>query len=460
MQMYGHGVTLQKRAVVVTGLGIVSSLGNDIASFWEACLRGRTKVSLIPEAWRHYYSPKSSHWSPLEPPDYASRGIRRSDLLSYDAAALNAMYAADDAFNQSGCTKSLVEERTGRYLIGEFETFRCGVFIGTGLGCITSAFENYIAHLLGRLNPHLLANRSFAKDLHFANELATNINENRRVLPIASTKSMANSISALLSIRYGFQGPNETCVAACAAGTSAIARAYEQISSGRLDFALAGGSEFYGDRAGGVFMAFDRLNTLAKARDTDNEVNRPFDRDRTGFLFSQGGSCVLALEELGSARARRATILATIKGTYSTSDGYSLAALAPNGDAIRSMIRRTLDDAGVATDDIDYVNTHGTGTTQNDELEAAILESEFPSRPFISSTKSLLGHTIGACGAIETAVVILGILTGELHPSINLKFPIRDLNFVLKRTSAEIANGFTHNFGFGGHNVGLVIGKG
>jgi 3-oxoacyl-[acyl-carrier-protein] synthase II len=333
------------------------------------------------------------------------------------------------------------------------------VYIGSGLGCITSAFDNYIAHLLGRLEPGLLSRGRHQGEFSFAAELEANIAEHPRVLPVASTKSMANSLSARLSIRYGLQGPNETCIAACAAGTTAIARAHEQVTNGRVDFALAGGSEFYGDRAGGIFMAFDRLNTLAKARDEDEKVNRPFDLARTGFLFSQGGACVLALESMESARARGATILATVKGSYSNSDAYSLAALSPNGSAIRRMIQDTLSHAGVSSNEIDYVNAHGTGTTQNDDLEAAIIESEFPHGPFVNSTKSLLGHTIGACGAIEAAVAVLGITGNELHPTINLTSPVRDLNFVLKRTSAEIHNAFSHNFGFGGHNVGLVLGR-
>jgi len=452
-------VTVERRKVAVTGLGIVSSLGNDITSFWDACLCGKTVVSRIPEVWRHYYSPKSSHWSPLVAPDYSSKGIRRSDLLSFDQSALNAMYAADDAVQQSGCTKSLTDERAGRHRIREFDTYQCGVYIGSGLGCITSAFDNYVAHLLGQLGPEYLSRDYHSEISPLANELSENIADHPRVLPIASTKCMANSLSALLSIRYGFQGPSETCIAACAAGSTAIARAYEQIANGRVDFALAGGSEFYGDRAGGVFMAFDRLNTLAKERENDENVNRPFDVGRTGFLFSQGAACILALEDARSAYARGANILATLKGAFSTCDAYSLAALAPDGNAVRRMIQGTLNDAGLSAEEIDYVNAHGTGTAHNDALEAELIESEFPHRPFVNSTKSLLGHTIGACGAIEAAVAVLGIQTGSLHPSINLKSPVRDLNFVLGRTSADIRNAFSQNFGFGGHNVGLVFGK-
>ena len=448
-----------RREVVVTGLGVVSSLGNDLAGFWDSCLRGRSVVSRIPEHWRHYFDPKSAHWSPLTVPDYSSVGVRRSDLLSYDRAALNVIYAAEQALKHSACEKSCVDERSGRYEIPSLDAYRCGIYVGTGLGCITSTFENYVPHLFGRIVGGFKANGIQGEQSKLAVELASNVAAHPRVLGVASTKCMANSTSALLSIRYGFHGPNETIISACASGSSAIARAYEQIAHGRIDFALAGGTEYYGDRAGGVFMAFDRLNTLAKARSDDDEVNRPFDTARTGFLFSQGGACILTLESYEFARARGAQALARLKGSYSTSDAYSLAALSPDGFAIRSMIKGALCDANVVAAEIDYVNAHGTGTVLNDELEAAVLESEFPHRPFVNSTKALLGHTIGACGAFEAAVAVLGVHTGELHPSVNLHNPIRDLNFVVERTSANIRNAFTHNFGFGGHNVGLVFGQ-
>ena len=340
-----------------------------------------------------------------------------------------------------------------------FDEYRCGAFIGTGLGCITSTFQNYVPHLIGRFRKELESYNGDPFSSAFSRELVENIATQPRVLPIASTKSMANSISALIAIRNGLKGPNETCVSACAAGASAIARAYEFIAYGKLDFALAGGTEYYGDRAGGVFMAFDRLNTLAKGERPGSEINRPFDVDRTGFLFSQGAACVIALECAESARARGAPIFAFLKGSATTSDAFSLVALAPGGASIRRMIDDCMTDAGVAASDIDYVNAHGTATLLNDDLEAEILEDVFRNKPFINATKSLLGHTIGACGAIEAAVTAFSIHVGEMHPNVNLDNPVRDLNFVRKRQDANIRSAFTQNFGFGGHNVGLIFGR-
>lgn len=440
--------------VVVTGIGVVSSVGCDLGTFWESCLQGQVRVTPAPAHWKRYYDSKSSHWSPLALPDYASIGLRRSDTLSFDPAALNAIYATDHALVHAGCAKEPIDERMGRHRLAGFDAYRCGAYVGTGLGCITATFDNYVPHLLGGLNQDLdLADHSSA----LREELRENLAEHPRVLPVASTKCMANSISSLLSIRYGIHGANETCVAACAAGSTAIARAYEQIAFGKMDFAIAGGTEYYGDRAGGVFMAFDRLNTLAKPRLNDNNVNRPFDADRTGFLFSQGGACILVLESLQSARSRGATVLAELKGAFSNSDAYSLAALAPDGQAIKRMIGETLRQSDVSHSDIAYINTHGTGTIQNDELEAQLIESEFPRRPLLNSSKSILGHTIGACGAMEAALTVLSITNGEVHPNVNLERPIRDLNFISQRRRAAIPCGFSQNFGFGGHNVGLVF---
>jgi len=371
-----------RNRVAITGIGVVSSLGHDVPTFWNACLRGETVVAEVPENWKHYYSSKSAHWSPLTLPDFGSVGLRRSDVLSYDPVALNSIYAADMALVHAGCKKTPVDERSGRYALESFDDYRCGAYIGTGLGCITSTFQNYVPHLLSQFSLNPTEGTVGDEKSGYYAELSEYLRENPRVLPIASTKCMANAVSALLSIRYGLRGANETCVAACSAGTTAIARAFDQIASGRIDFALAGGTEYYGDRAGGVFMAFDRLNTLAKPRCTDIDVNRPFDSERTGFLFSQGGACMLVIENLASAQARGARILAELKGTFSTSDAYSLAALDPRGTAIRRMIRGALSDASVTHKDVKYVNTHGTGTVLNDALEASILESEFPNGPF------------------------------------------------------------------------------
>lgn len=448
----------KNRAVAITGIGIVSALGNSWPTFWNSCLDGRTVVDAVPDHWQKYYSAKSKYWSPLQCPDYSSIGLSRSVILSTDTAVLNALHAATEAVRHSACDMTNCEDRAGHYQLDSFDAYRCGVFIGTGLGCITSVFQNYVPHILGNIRSELKQLAGSGDSNSTAFEISNYLNSHPRVLPVASIKSMANSLSAQIAIRFGLKGPNETCVTACAAGASAISRAYDLIAAGKLDFALAGGSEFYGDRAGGVFMAFDRLGTLANGEHSPNAINRPFDRTRSGFLFSQGAACVLALETVLSAKSRGAPIIAVIKGTGATSDAYSLAAIDQSGVAIRQMISACLSDADISPNEIDYVNSHGTGTLQNDQLEAEVIARTFPHMPWINTTKSLLGHTIGACGAIEAAVAAYSIYAKELHPNLNIDDPIRDLKFVRRRQSADINFAFSQNFGFGGHNSGLIFG--
>ena len=365
------------------------------------------------------------------------------------------MVAADDALSLATFEKEIFDKRSNRYKISSINNSRAGVFVGTGLGCISSAFQNYVPHLISGIREELKSAADGGRS-NYA-ELLRNLESQPRVNPLASCKSMANAISANLSIRYGFQGPTETCISACAAGTDAISRAYRSIRYDELDLAIAGGSEFYGDRAGGVFMAFDRLNTLVLPDLGAARANRPFDKLRSGFLFSQGGACMLVLESEKHASKRNVKPIAQIVGTANTSDAHSLVAISPSENAIDLMINQALGDAGISAEQIEYVNSHGSSTRQNDLIEAKILENLFGSTVPINATKSLLGHTIGASGAIETAITAMSIANQVIHPSINIDDPVSDLNFVREKTTHSIEYAFTHSFGFGGHNVGLVL---
>ncbi len=445
------------RRVVITGLGIVSALGNNIDEFWEACLAGRTRVEPIPQEWSAYYKSKSEAWSPLTQPDYADYGLTRADTLLYDRVVLNAMTAADDAVAHAGFEKELYDERSKSYRLDGVDRDRFGVFIGSGLGCISSAFNNYVPHLLGNCAAEIFDAAESGDEEHLYAELERNLKSHPRVSPFASCQSMANAIGALLSIRYGSRGATDTLIYACAAGTAAIARAYRAIQYGEIDIAIAGGSEYYGDRAGGVFMAFDRLRTLVSSELSMDFRNRPFDEARSGFLFSQGGAGIVVLESEDHARARGALPLAAIKGTSITSDAHSLAAIAEENNAIELMFQKLLSDSELDPADIAYVNAHGTATVQNDPIEANILNRVFPNKPYVNSTKSLLGHTIGASGAIECIVAVLSMRDSKIHPSRNLENPVYDLNFATGVCSSPIEYAVTHSFGFGGHNVGLAL---
>jgi 3-oxoacyl-[acyl-carrier-protein] synthase II len=446
---------LTRRRVVVTGLGVVSALGNSIGEFWAGCLEGRTCVEAIPAHWSEYYTSKSRIWSPLRLPDYSEYGLKRADLLRYDAVVLNAVVAAEDALTDAGFEKHVADNRARTYRINGVNADRIGVFIGTGLGCISSAFNNYVPHLLGKA-----ADALFARSEHSPNhidELKQNLASFPRVSPFASVQSMANAIAAQLSLRYGTRGAAETLVYACAAGTVAIGRALRAIQHGEIDMAIVGGSEYYGDHAGGVFMAFDRLQTLAGSAEQPDRANRPFDENRSGFLFSQGGSGIIVLESEEHARARGAKCHAVIRGMSITSDANSLAAISEENNAIELMFNNLFRDSGLTANDIQYVNAHGTSTLQNDPIEAGILKRVFPSRPLVNSTKGLLGHTIGASGAIEFIVTILSMRDQRVHGSRNLDDPVVDLNYPRGARAAAIEFASTHSFGFGGHNAGLVL---
>lgn len=444
--------------VVVTGLGVVSSIGNDIESFWSACLAGKSTVEATPFHWNHYYSATSKVWAPLHLPAFLELGFRRSDLLVNDVVALIAMVAADEAISSAGLNKILHDPRANTYRISGIDRNNTGVFIGTGLGGAKAPFDNYLTHLLTNLKSNLkeLANHSEADAL--AHELVTALQRSPRVNPMVICQTMPNAISSLLGIRYGFRGTNETVCFACASGTAAIGSAYRAIASGELELAIAGGVEHLSDRAGGVFMGFDRLQTLAKPRDELGTENRPFDAARSGFLFSEGGAAIVVLESRDHAERRGAKALAEIKGFAINSDAHSIAAISTSDNAIREMIFSALNKAKLRPTDIGYINAHGTATEINDAIEAPILEEIFGNRPLINSTKSLLGHTIGASGAFEFVVSTLSLVHQKVHGTRNLTNPIADLNLVKSTTNHEFDYALTHSFGFGGHNAGLILG--
>jgi 3-oxoacyl-[acyl-carrier-protein] synthase II len=226
-----------------------------------------------------------------------------------------------------------------------------------------------------------------------------------------------------------------------------------------VDVALCGGSEFAGDEYGAVFKGFDAARTLAQASDNIEASNRPFDKDRSGFLFSEGGAATLVVEDLESAKARGAKIIAEISGYGESFDAYNMMRPAESGEQASRALQQAIDDANLTTTDIGYINTHGTGTHTNDEIEAKMLEKMFPSRPLINSTKALIGHTIGASGALEAVITAKSLQNDITHDCKNLENPIADLNFCSGQQKLDAKHAISHSFAFGGHNHALVISK-
>lgn len=443
--------------VFVTGLGVVSSVGSGVENFWAGCKAGTVVAAEIPLHWNEYYRATSRVWAPLPEPDYSQAGLGKTDLLTLGKPAALAIVAAQQALELAGVE---VDRQQGRYPVAQLQGVappRAGIFLGTGLGAAQAPFNNYYAHLLSGLKSHLETAVANEPSLSLLAELRAGLREHPRVNPLVICQTMPNAIAASLAIRFGIQGPSDTVCAACASGTIAIGKAFQAIRHGAVDFALAGGAEHLGDRAGGVFMGFDRLQTLAKPLRGIGTENRPFDRERSGFLFSEGGAAIAVLESEQSVRRRGVRPLAEILGFAETTDAYSIAAIKDGANEIGTMIDIALADAGVPAHLIDYVNAHGTSTEINDAVEARIIERKFRPTTKVNSTKSILGHSIGAAGALEFVVTALSLRDQELHLSKNLDEPIANLDFCRETGPASLDYAFTHSFGFGGHNAGLVL---
>lgn len=456
-----------RRRVAVTGIGLVTSIGDGASGFWEACLRGASRVEPIPAAWRAQAELTSRLWSPLPELDLASYEITRLECLQQDASALMAWMAAFQALRGAGLRWEPANAKRNTFLLPDVDAERVSVSLGTGIGGVSSLLSNYQFHVLGPPKAAVdeMLREAGGNDgsggaglerLRLLRELLAP--SASRMSPLAVPMAMPNNAAAALSIKLSLHGPSRTYCSACAAGTVALGEAFRDVREGRTDLALAGGTEHMDDSYGGLFRAFDLAKTLV--RDTQGDparANRPFDRQRTGFLFSQGGAAVMLFEELEHARRRGVPILAEVAGFAETSDAYNVVALDPGGRQIARAVREALADAGLAPQDIDYVNAHGTGTLSNDETEAAVIGEIFGPRVLVNSTKSLLGHTLGASGAIEAAVTTLSLHHQTTHACLNLEEPLADLGFVRRVEPFRLRAALTQSFAFGGHNAALVL---
>jgi 3-oxoacyl-[acyl-carrier-protein] synthase II len=440
--------------VVVTGTGIISALGNDTDEFWASCMRGDTVAESIPTHWSDYFDPISQVWSPLALPDFRALGIGRGEIAQQDTSGLIAALATEQAIRSAGFDVSVSNPRQNSFVIDGVDQQSAGVFLGTGIGGASTLLQMHAHQMLHQVvSSH---SDSIPDDTQF---WANRLEYPRRFNPFAVAMAMPNSAAAYLGIKFGLTGENETVCAACAAGTAAIGRAFRALREGRLTFAVAGGTEYLNDFYGGFFRGFDSARTLARGSGRPDECNRPFDEQRSGFLFSQGASAMVVLETESSARVRGANILAEITGFAESFDAHNMMSLQPGGEQIRRMISAALAQGGVDGGDVDYVNAHGTGTELNDVTEAAIIGEVFGADTLVNSTKSLLGHTIGASGAVETVVTALSIAYQTTHACRNLDSPIAPLHFVQAPESFSIDHAFTQSFAFGGHNAGLLLAK-
>lgn len=446
---------MKTRRVVVTGMGAICGLGETLPEIWENALEGKSHVSATPERWGKYNKFRSKIWSPLPNIDYTARGVPKVELMRTDPVTLNQWLTVAEALEQAGL-KTKKYEDSHDYQILDIDPVRMGVYMGTAVGGVNSTFKNHSNMLLHKNLPAL---KKALSDEQQADLDFDSWQYPKRLNAFIVPMLMPNAISAFVAIKYGIKGPNTTTALACAAGTAAIGTAYKAIANGTVDIALCGGSEYLNDDYGASFKGFDAAGTLTTSNDTPHQASRPFDANRNGFLFSEGGAATLVLEDHDSAVARGANIIGEIKGYGESFDAYNMMRPDPSGEMAAVAVNNALADAGLQAQDIDYINTHGTGTLANDETEAALIEKYFKQGPLVTATKSLTGHAIGASGAIETAISLLSLQQGKSHGMLNLDDPIADLNFCSQTQNINADCGLTQSFAFGGHNIALVLAK-
>jgi 3-oxoacyl-[acyl-carrier-protein] synthase II len=454
------------RRAVITGCGVIAPGAATTAQFWRNCLDGTAPVSPIPPHWLRYARYGSTIWAPLPSIDFTALGIGRVEQMQLDMSAMLACAASQQALDEARLTRSLKNEKKNTFTINGVDGRRCAVYCGSGIGGLTSLIYNQANHVvsplsnsLERLRPVLagLAGPRADEARAVCEAARQDIRMPQRFNPFIVSMTMPNAVSAYLGIKYSLNGPNTTMCCACAAGTVAIGHGFNAVRSGHADIALCGGVEYLGDEFGGIFRGFDAAHTLVAAGSDPQTANRPFDKRRSGFLFAEGGAAMLVVEDLDHAHGRGATIIAEITAYAETFDGHSIMMMDPSAVQIRRMLSDLVAQAGLGFSDIDYINAHGTGTVANDEIESRIIGELFGAKPLVNSTKSLIGHTIGAGGAIETVVTALSIAHKTTHACKNLDEPVSGLNFVKTVREFPIQKAITQSFAFGGHNAALVL---
>ncbi|MGC8119285.1 beta-ketoacyl-ACP synthase II [Marinobacter sp. VGCF2001] len=412
---------MSKRRVVITGMGMVSPVGNDVASSWEAIRAGRSGIGLIDRFDASAYTTRiGGAVKALDIESYlSSKEARKLDVFIHYG-----LIAAQQAVDDSGLEQ-----------FGGLDKERVGVAIGSGIGGLEYIEKNVIQ--MEKSGP-------------------------RKVSPFFVPASVINMISGNTAIRFGYQGPNIAIVTACTTGTHNIGYAARTIAYGDADVMLAGGSEMATTRSG--VAAFSAARALSTRNDSPEQASRPWDRDRDGFVLSDGAG-VVVLEELEHARARGATIYGEVIGFGMSDDAHHITAPPSSGEGAARSMKNAIRDAGISPDQIGYINAHGTSTQVGDVAEVAAVKSVFGSHAeklAMSSTKSMTGHLLGAAGAVETIFSVLAVREGVLPPTINLDNPDEgcDLDFVAhKARDADVKIALSNSFGFGGTNGTLIVSR-
>lgn len=403
------------RKVVITGMGVVSPVGNDLAAFWNALLEGRSGIGPIGRFDASEYRTRiAGEAQTPEPANLTAKQATRHDRYS-----LFAMEAAHQAITQAGLELDRVNPR------------RVGCVIGSGIGGIET-----IANEVVRLHE----------------------GGPRRVSPLFIPKGLANMASGNVAIAYGLRGPNKSVVTACASANHAIGEGGIQIKAGRADVMIVGGSE--APIIPLSIAGFSSMRAMSTRNDEPERASRPFDKDRDGFVMGEGAG-VLVLESEEHAKARGAEIIAEFAGMGESCDAYHIVAPDPDGKGCVEALEFALEEAHINPNDVDHYNAHGTSTPLNEVGEARALQAVFGGdMPLVTSTKSMTGHLLGAAGAIESIASVLAIRDSVIPPTINHETPDPEcaVNLVANEArSAKVAIALTNSLGFGGHNAVLVF---
>ncbi len=408
------------RRIVVTGVGAVTPLGNSVEEFWNGLIEGRSGIDYIKEFNPDDYNLSvkfAAEIKDFNPTDYidSKEAKRMSRFVQY------AFIAAREAVKDSGLELDKIDHN------------RAGVLVGTGIGGLRDIEAQ-----------HSVILEKGAK----------------RVSPFFIPSGISNIASGYISIEYGFKGPNSCVVTACATGTHAIGDAMKIIQRGDADIMIAGGSEAAITPLG--MAGFASMKALSTRNDDPKRASRPFDAERDGFVMGEGAG-ILVLEELEHAKRRGAKIYAEVVGYGMTGDAYHITAPCADADGAKRVIEMALNDARINPIEVDYVNAHGTSTPLNDKVETLAIKEVFGKHAYelkVSSIKSMIGHLLGAAGAVEAIATVKTIETGIIPPTINYEHqdPECDLDYVPnKAIEYPVKIAISNSFGFGGTNACLVF---
>lgn len=414
---------MQLKRVVITGLGALTPLGNNLQDYWNGLVNGVSGANLI----TRFDASKFKTQFACELKNFnVEDHIDRKEARRMDPYTHYALVVAKEAIHDAGMDLEKINKD------------RVGVIWGSGIGGLLTFQEECVAYAKGDGTP--------------------------RFNPFFIPKMIADIASGHISINYGFRGPNYTTTSACASSNNAMIDAFNYIRLGKSDIIVTGGSEAAVTEAG--VGGFNACKALSENNENYQTASRPFDVTRDGFVLGEGAGCLI-LEEYEHAKARGAKIYCEVMGGGLSADAYHITAPHPEGLGAKLVMRHALEDAGMKTEDIDYINVHGTSTPLGDVQEARAIQSVFGDHAYnvnISSTKSMTGHLLGAAGAVEAIATIMAIKHGIIPPTINFANPDPELdpklNFTFNKAQHRTVNAvMTNTFGFGGHNTSAIFRK-